>query len=144
MAECARCHRFDDQGGSTGPDITTVGNRFDAEYLLEALLDPSKVVADRFFNESIKMDDGRILVGRVVYDDGKLLRLRQDPFSQKVTEVAADRVETRTVSRVSEMPEGLLDILTKEEVLDLVAYIKSGGNPEDPAFRSLHPKPEEP
>ena len=143
-AECARCHRFDDQGGSTGPDITTVGNRFDVEYLLEALLDPSKVVADRFFNELIELDDGRILVGRVVYDDGKLLRLRQDPFSRKVTEVAADRVETRTVSRISEMPEGLLDILTEEEILDLVAYIRSAGNPDDPAFRSLHPKPEEP
>ncbi len=143
-AECARCHRFRDQGGTTGPDITTVGNRFDAQYLLESLLDPSKVVADRFFNESVRLGDGRIYVGRVVYNDGKLLRLRQDPFSQKVTEVAADRVETRTVSRISEMPEGLLDVFTGEEILDLVAYLKSGGNRADPVFHTPHPKPEEP
>ncbi len=143
-AECSRCHRFRDQGGTTGPDITTVGNRFDAQYLLESLLDPSKVVADRFFNESIRLGDGRIYVGRVVYNDGKLLRLRQDPFSQKVTEVAADRVETRTVSRISEMPEGLLDVFTGEEILDLVAYLRSGGNPADPVFHTPHPKPEEP
>ena len=143
-AECARCHRFRDQGGTTGPDITTVGNRFDAQYLLESLLDPSKVVADRFFNESVQLKDGRIFVGRVVYNDGKLLRLRQDPFSQKVTEVAADRIESRTVSRISEMPEGLLDVFTGEEILDLVAYLRSGGNPADPVFHTPHPKPEEP
>ena len=143
-AECARCHRFDDQGGTTGPDITTVGNRFDAQYLLEALLDPSKVVADRFFNESIEMEDGRIHVGRVVYDDGRLLRVRANPFTQKVTEVAADRIKTRTISRISEMPEGLLDIFTGEEILDLVAYMKSGGNPKDPAFNPQQPEREEP
>ena len=111
---------------------------------MESLLDPSKVVADRFFNESIEMEDGRLHVGRVVYDDGRLLRVRGNPFTQKVTEVAADRIKTRTVSRISEMPEGLLDIFSEEEILDLVAYIRSGGNPEDPAFHTLHSKPEEP
>ena len=143
-AECARCHRFGDQGGTTGPDITTVGSRFDAQYVLEALLDPSKVVSDRFFNESIRMENGVIHVGRVVYDDGTLLRFRADPYSHKVTQVTADRIESRTVSRVSEMPEGMLDVFTEEEVLDLVAYIRSGGNPEDPAFHTLQPKPAEP
>lgn len=143
-AECARCHRFDDQGGTTGPDITTVGKRFDAQYLIEALLDPSKVVSDRYFNESIEMEDGLVHVGRVVYDDGRLLRVRLNPFTQKVTEVAADRVRARTVSRISEMPEGLLDIFTGEEILDLVAYMKSGGNPTDPAFNPLQPESEKP
>ena len=143
-AECARCHRFGDLGGTTGPDITTVGNRFDVQYLLESLLDPSKVVSDRFFNESIEMEDGVIHIGRVVYDDGKLLRVRRDPFTQSVTEVAADRIETRTVSRISEMPEGMLDVFTEEEVLDLVAYLRSGGNPEDPAFNTLRPITKEP
>ena len=143
-AECARCHRFGDQGGTTGPDITTVGSRFDAQYLLEALLDPSKVVSDRFYNESIRMENGVIHVGRVVYDDGTLLRFRADPYSQKVTQVVADQIQARTVSRVSEMPEGMLDIFTEEEVLDLVAYIRSGGNPEHPAFHTLHPKTAEP
>ena len=143
-AECARCHRFDDQGGTTGPDITTVGKRFDAQYLVEALLDPSKVVSDRYFNESIEMEDGVVHVGRVVYDDGRLLRVRMNPFTQKVTEVAAERVRSRTVSRISEMPEGLLDIFTEEEILDLVAYMRSGGNPKDPAFNPPQPENEKP
>jgi hypothetical protein len=32
------------------------------------------------------------------------------------------------------MPEGLLTTLTKEEILDLMAYILSGANPRAPAF----------
>ena len=136
-AGCAKCHRFGDQGGTTGPDITAVGNRFDAQYLLEALLIPSKVVPDRFLNDVIKMENGVIHTGRVVYDDGKLLRIREDPFTQTLTDVAVNKIERRTPLDTSEMPEGLLNILTEEEILDLIAYLSGGGNADDPAFRTL-------
>ena len=138
-AGCAKCHRFGDQGGTTGPDITAVGNRFDAEYILEALLTPSKVIPDRFLNEVIKMHDGVIHAGRVIYDDGKLLRIRKDPYTQTVTDVAAGKIERRTLLETSEMPEGLLNILTEEEILDLIAYLSSGANANDPAFRTPRP-----
>ena len=133
---CAKCHRFGDQGVNTGPDITTVGNRFDARYLLESLLIPSKVIPDRYVNELIEMENGVIHTGRVVYDDGKLLRIRKDPFTQTVTEVAVNKIEGRRRLDTSEMPEGLLNILTEEEILDLIAYLSAGGNPDDRAFRS--------
>ena len=138
-AGCAKCHRFGDQGGTTGPDITAVGNRFDALYLLESLLTPSKVIPDQFLNEVIKMEDGVIHTGRVIYDDGKLLRVRQDPFTQTVTDVAAGKIERRTLLNTSEMPEGLLNILTEEEILDLIAYLSAGANADDPAFRTPRP-----
>ena len=138
-AGCAKCHRFGDQGGTTGPDITAVGNRFDALYLLESLLTPSKVIPDQFLNEVIKMEDGVIHTGRVIYDDGQLLRVRQDPFTQTVTDVAAGKIERRTLLNTSEMPEGLLNILTEEEILDLIAYLSAGANTDDPAFRSPTP-----
>jgi hypothetical protein len=39
-------------------------------------------------------------------------------------------------SKVSEMPQGLINVLTPEEVLDLIAYLRSGGDPADKAFRA--------
>ncbi len=133
-AGCTNCHRFGDQGGTTGPDITSVGKRFDAHYLLESLLVPSKVIPEQFLTEVIKMENGVIYTGRVVYNDGKMLRLREDPFSNQNTKLDINEIEKRTLLKTSEMPEGLLNVLTKDQVLDLIAYLSTGGNPESPIF----------
>ena len=133
-AQCAKCHRVGGQGGTTGPDLTTVGSRFDTQYLLEALLVPSKVISDRYRNEIIETEDGLVITGRVVYDDGQHLRIRTDPFTHNSTEVAVDNIEIRTHSEISEMPEGLLNILTEEEILDLIAYLSAGGDPDHRFF----------
>ena len=45
-ARCAACHRFDGEGGATGPDLTNVAGRFNIHDLTEALIEPSKVVPD--------------------------------------------------------------------------------------------------
>lgn len=136
-AQCTKCHRFGDQGGTTGPDITTVGKRYSPQYLLEALLVPSKVIPDQFRNEIVKTKDGHILYGRLVYDDGKRFWIRTDePPPHTLAEVSVNKVELRRTSEVSEMPEGLIDVLAQEEVLDLIAYLRAGGNPDDKPFKT--------
>ena len=50
-------------------------------------------------------------------------------------EIAKDDIDERDESKVSIMPKGLLNTMTKDEILDLLAYIISGANPEHPAFR---------
>jgi putative heme-binding domain-containing protein len=133
-ATCAKCHQVAGDGGTTGPDLTAVGNRFNLRYLLEALIVPSKVVSDRYRNETIATEDGRVFTGRVVYDDGRQLRIRTDPTTRRSIEVAVDKIESRTPSDVSEMPRGLINVLTEEELLDLIAYLRAGGNEDDAAF----------
>ena len=44
-------------------------------------------------------------------------------------------IDEQDESKVSIMPEGLLNTMTRDEILDLIAYIISGANPEHPAFR---------
>ena len=91
-------------------------------------------IRDRFLTEVIKMENGVIYTGRVVYNDGKMLRLREDPFSNQNTKLDINEIEKRTLLKTSEMPEGLLNVLTKDQVLDLIAYLSTGGNPESPIF----------
>ena len=133
-AQCLKCHRFQNEGGSTGPDLTGVGNRFDAAYILESLVLPSKTMSDQYQGTVLSLRDGRIVTGRVLSEDPKKLLVRTDPFALKPVEVARSDIEEREPSRVSEMPQGLINILTKEEILDLIAYLRSGGNPQDRAF----------
>ena len=134
-AQCAKCHRFGDQGGTTGPDVTAVGKRFQPTYILEALLVPSKVVPDQYRTEIIETVNGKIHTGRVVHESNKQLQLRTDPFARRLINIPLAEIESRSTSNTSEMPAGLLNILTKTEILDLIAYLRSGGDPNDLAFR---------
>src|SRR5262249_38571078 len=127
-AQCYKCHRFKNEGGDTGPDITGVGNRFDARYILESIILPSKVISDQYASTVIETTDGRTITGRIVDENAKRVLVRTDPFATQPIEVLKANIDHRTLSKTSEMPQGLVNVLTKEEILDLVAYLRSGGN----------------
>ena len=69
--------------------------------------------------------------------DDKLLKLTANPLEKdaKVTQIPKADIDEQDESKVSIMPEGLLNTMTRDEILDLIAYIISGANPEHPAFR---------
>lgn len=134
-AQCAKCHRFNQEGGDTGPDITGVGARFSAEYILESLVEPSKAISDQYKNTIIVTKDGEVFTGRVINETKDAVMIRTDPFARQLTEVKKSDIEEQQLSATSEMPQGLINVLTKEEILDLVAYMRSAGNPNDKAFK---------
>ena len=125
-AKCARCHRFDGEGGSTGPDLTGVGGRFDARYLLEAVLEPDKVISDQYRSEVILTDSGRVYNGRVTAEEDGRITVRTDPFGGATVDLPLDEVLERIPSATSEMPGGLVNALEREEILDLIAYLRGG------------------
>jgi putative heme-binding domain-containing protein len=134
-AQCAKCHRFNGEGGATGPDITGVGARFNAQYIAESLILPSKVVSDQYQTTTVTTKDGDVLTGRVINETDDKISLRTNPFAVGTTDVKKSDIEERISSPLSEMPQGLINVLSKEEVLDLIAYLRSAGNAEDPAFK---------
>lgn len=133
-AQCAKCHRFAGEGGDTGPDITGVGARFSPEYILESVVEPSKAISDQYKNTTIVTVDGEVFTGRVINETDTHLMVRTDPFARELTEIPKADVEEQQLSSTSEMPKGLINVLTKDEVLDLIAYMRSAGNPNDRAF----------
>ena len=65
-AGCYACHRFSNQGGMTGPDLTTAGRRYSAHDLLDQVINPSKVINDQFSAVSILTDEGLVHTGVIV------------------------------------------------------------------------------
>ncbi len=133
-AQCAKCHRFAGQGGDTGPDITGVGNRFNTQYLFESLIVPSKAVSDQYLGSILRTHDGETITGRILEENDKIVKLRTDPFARELVTIAKDNIAERQQSRQSEMPQGLVNVLSTEEILDLIAYLRSAGNAADGAF----------
>jgi putative heme-binding domain-containing protein len=133
-AQCGKCHRFQDEGGATGPDITAVGARFNSQYILEAILTPDSTVSDQYRNSVVVTTSGEIFTGRIIDEDETVVKIRTSPFARELTEISKSQIDLREESLVSEMPGGLVNVLTGEEILDLIAYLRSGGNPADGAF----------
>lgn len=134
-ANCFGCHRFDQQGGAMGPDLTGLAGRFSPLNLLESIVEPSKVISDQYAAVTIVTEDGLSVTGRIVNLAGDTLKVNTnmlDPNAQ----VTIDRrkIEEMLPSSVSMMPAGLLNSMHEEEVLDLLAYLLSRGDPGHPMF----------
>jgi putative heme-binding domain-containing protein len=134
-AQCYKCHRFNGEGGDTGPDITGVGNRFTAQYILEAIVVPSKVISDQYQSSLVLTHQGEVFAGRIIDENDKQITIRTDPFAKEMATVQKKNIEERQKSPVSEMPQGLINTLTKDEILDMVAYLRAAGKADDKAFQ---------
>jgi putative heme-binding domain-containing protein len=133
-ARCVVCHRFGGDGGATGPDLTQLAGRFTVQAVTESMIEPSKVIADQYKATTIVVN-GKQYNGRIVADLGDKIVVVTDPEdSTKTIELTKAEIESETPSPVSLMPVGLLKPLNDREVLDLLAYLLSRGNPQDPMF----------
>jgi len=135
-AQCILCHRFGNEGGSVGPELTGVFSKYSRRDILESLLEPSKVVSDQYQNYTIVKTDGDDIAGRITDENGERLVILPNMLAPETTvEVLKSEIARREPSKVSPMPIGLLNNLTKEEILDLLAYIESAGKPTAANFR---------
>ncbi len=138
-AACYACHRFQNQGGMTGPDLTTAGRRYSAHDLLDQVVNPSKVINDQFSSVSILTDDGVMHNGVIVNlgtkKNSSTIVLNTD-LADPNERVTIDRntIEDLRVSKTSPMPNGLFDRMKEDEILDLLAYLLSGGDPDHESF----------
>lgn len=132
---CVQCHRFAGDGGLVGPDLSGIARRQAARDLLESIVLPSKVIAEEFVTLEIETESGEILLGRVEREYAEVLVLRPTSSSEAPVEIKKGNIRRRERSGVSNMPAGVINVLQKEQILDLVAYLLSDG---DPAAKVFH------
>jgi putative heme-binding domain-containing protein len=130
------CHRFGNDGGSTGPDLTQAGGRFQVRDMVEAICEPSKVISDQYKGSIVQTADGRVLTGRIVAESPTAVTIFTNPEDATAfVELERADIEEILPARESLMPRGLLDQLNESEVLDLIAYTLSRGDRKDPRFK---------
>ncbi|WP_442511560.1 c-type cytochrome [Novipirellula sp. SH528] len=132
---CYACHRFGDQGGMTGPDLTSAGRRYSSHDLLDQVVNPSKVINEQFSSIKVLTEDGIVHTGVVVNLNGDSMTINTDLTdpNQRVN-VNRNEIEELVVSDISAMPVGLFNPMTKDEILDLIAYLISGGDSKHAFF----------
>lgn len=134
IGACYACHRFNNEGGAVGPDLTSARGKFSPTDLLETIIDPSKEISDQYSASTFLLTDGRVLTGRIMnLRDGYWINTDMMKPST-VTKVPSDEVEMIKPSQVSMMPGGLLNSMSRDDVLDLMAYLLSAGDPDHELF----------
>lgn len=135
-AGCFACHRFGNEGGMTGPDLTGAGGRYSPRDLLDQILNPSKEINEQFVPMVITKNNNDTVTGVIVNLNGDNVMVNTDPANPFQQETI-DRKTVKNIepSKTSPMPEGLLALLTQEEILDLTAYILSGGDRNNGSFK---------
>jgi hypothetical protein len=138
-AQCVQCHRVSADptlpAGVTGPDLTAVASRFNRRDLLEQILDPSKVIDEKFRQTHFLLRDGSEITGTVERESDDTVVVRVNPLSEQKTELRKGDLQGREPSTVSPMPAGLLNGLSAEQVLDLLAFLEASGERTRPAFQ---------
>ena len=132
---CSSCHAINGVGGNVGPDLTQAGTRFSDRDILMALLYPSRDITDQYGATLYTMKDGSSKIGRSLRTTDYAVYIATNPFDlSQETELAKSDIASSEPSPVSLMPGGLINRLNEEELLDLMAYLKSGGNAEHEAY----------
>lgn len=134
--KCASCHTMKGEGGSVGPDLTQLGNRFSTRDMLEALIEPSKVISDQYESKVFHMKDGTKQLGRLMGETDDHYVISQNPYAPQLTvELSKKEVQEIRVSEISIMPPGTLNVLSPEELSDIMAYLMAGADEENEIYK---------
>ena len=147
---CAQCHNMSKDAAAQSPNLAGLGQavgpniddtvkkyKHDANALLREILEPSRTIDDKYRQIIVALEDGTTHIGVVASEDESTLTLLSGSPPKKL-EIAKRSIDDRVTSPLSIMPNGVLNTLDKEQILDLLAYLLSGGNPHDAAFHHHH------
>jgi putative heme-binding domain-containing protein len=121
---CAACHRFGNEGGSAGPDLSSLSGRFTVRDLAESIIEPGKVVSDQYAFDLITRADGTEVNGKVIEEKDEKWIIATNPFDMSQTvEIERNDIKNIKPSPVSPMPPGMINRLNEEELKDMLAYL---------------------
>ena len=135
-AFCIACHRFGGEGGLSGPDLGSVGSRYSIRDILVAICEPSASISDQYVASVVKLKGGDTLNGRLIFRNDKEVGVASNPFDlNQITKAPAEQVQDISFSQISIMPDGMISGLNRDELMDLMAYLLSGGDSQHKAFK---------
>ncbi|WP_437204344.1 c-type cytochrome [Planctomicrobium sp. SH664] len=135
--QCFSCHQMQGNGGALGPDLTGLAGRFDANAILESIVEPSRAISDQYAAVQILTTDGKVIVGRTAKHNGTTIFIYPDMLNMNnIIPVKRSEIEQIMPSPASMMPKGLLNTMSEEEVLDLLAFLLSRGDANAAMFQA--------
>ena len=126
-ARCSQCHVVGGAGVNLGPDLVDSRKTLKGAELLQQILEPSLKIHEKFQAWQFVTDDGRVVTGVVVKETNDELQIAADLLRPgSLTSLKKSTIEEQVRLTVSAMPPGLLNGLTKTEILQLLVWLEHG------------------
>ncbi len=118
---CGKCHRVNGKGGKVGPQLSFVGSSRTQAFLLESILNPKAVITSGYSSILILTKKGKFITGVKVNEDDSSIDLLDKEGNAR--HIPKDEIKKFKTQKISIMPGNFKDILTSEEVRNLLAYL---------------------
>ncbi|HAD60109.1 MAG TPA: heme-binding protein, partial [Planctomycetaceae bacterium] len=94
------------------------------------ILHPSVEINKKYQSSIVVTDEGKVYTGLITAQSDAAITLMPNPLKPEFTvTLKRDEIDEVALSDKSTMPEGLLMTFTKEEILDLLAFIQGAAEP---------------
>jgi putative heme-binding domain-containing protein len=138
IASCAACHKLNGVGNALGPDLAQLdAQKFKPADIVRDILEPSHRINEKFQTVVVQTEEGQIVSGLITAETKDEISIVENPLANcDPVKIRRDDIDENGIVKkdVSLMPQGLLDKLTREEILDLLAYVNARGKEDDAAF----------
>jgi len=126
-AQCNQCHVAAGHGVNLGPTLAESVKKLRGRELLSHLLDPSLKIDDRYRTVQFVLDDGRVESGVLAGETSAAWKIRPNLLRpDDIKLIVKETVDEQIPSKVSPMPAGLLNVLTRDEIMALVSFVEAG------------------
>ena len=122
VKNCAACHRIGNDGVNVAPDIADSRTR-QPDALLTDILDPNRAIDNNYFSFTVLTTNGETLTGIIETETETSLTLKQQ--EGKTASILRSEIEDLKSDGVSLMPVGLEKNISKQEMADLISFIKN-------------------
>ena len=139
VASCVGCHKMNGKGANVGPDLTQLDPKYSPTDVLQHMLEPSLKIDKKYQAYLFVMASGKVVTGQIVKEDADTVHVLDNPTApDKLRVLKKADIDEQEPSKVSIMPKGVLNKLTREEIFDLLAYVVSKGDKKSELFSGHH------
>ena len=121
-SQCAACHAIGKEGGTLGPDLTSIGSIRSGRDILEAIVFPNASFVPGYEPMRVETKDD-VITGNIVREDATAVVVKLNAALEQ--RIPRGDIRSITPGTVSVMPEGLVSALTKDELRDLLAFVQA-------------------
>ncbi len=122
-ANCIHCHQVGNDGNMIGPPLTVIGSKLNKGQLYEAILYPSAAILMHYETWVVKTKSGDVFSGLLAEDTPDHISIKDS--DGKYHDVQTDDIAKKVMQKVSLMPEGLNEAMTKADLVNLVEFLES-------------------
>ena len=127
-ARCDQCHAIAGHGINLGPGLSDVAKRHKGRKLLQQIIDPSTEIGEKYASFQFILKSGKILTGVVARETNTVFAVITNLLSPKnITRIKKKDILRKIPAKLSPMPRGLVNTLSREEIIDLVISLEAGG-----------------